>query len=100
MKTATFHPQSNGALEKSLGTIKDLLKTFMAVNGTEWDQNLNLVCLAFNTATHESTGLIPFDMTFDRKANLPSTLATTSSLTHQVLLDIWKTRHEEYLNYQ
>ena len=90
VKTTAFHPQSNGALERTHGTIKVLLKTFMADNKTEWDQNLNLVCLAFNTATHESTGLTPFEITFRRKANLPSTLATTSSLTHQELLDIWK----------
>ena len=36
-------------------------------------------------------------MIFGRKANLPSALATTSSLTHQELLDTWKKRHEEYL---
>ena len=36
-------------------------------------------------------------MTFGKKTNLPSTLATTSSLTYQELLDIWKKRHEEYL---
>ena len=69
----------------------------MAVNKTEWDQNLNLVCLAFNTAVHESTGLAPFQMAFGRKSNLPSILATTTSHTHQELLDIWKRRHEEYL---
>ena len=88
MKTNAFHAQSNGALERTHGTIKELLKTFMADNETEWDQNLNLVCLAFNTAMHESTGLTPFEMTFGKKANLPSTLATTSSFAHQELLDI------------
>ena len=31
------------------------------------------------------------------KKNLPSTLATTRSFTQQELLDIWKKRHEEYL---
>lgn len=97
IKTTAFHPQSNGALERTHGTIKDLLKTYMADNETEWDQNLNLICLAFNTAVHESTGLTPFEMTFGRKANLPSALATTTSLTHQELLDIWQKRHEEYL---
>ena len=36
-------------------------------------------------------------MIFGRKANLPSALATTSSLTHQELLDIWNKPHEEYV---
>ena len=97
VKTTAFHPQSNGALERTHGTIKELLKTFMADNETEWDQNLNLVCLSFNTAVNESTGLTPFEMTFGRKANLPSTLSTTSSLTYQEILNMWKKRHEEYI---
>lgn len=97
IRTTAFHPQSNGALERTHGTIKDLLRTYMADNETEWDQNLNLVCLAFNTAVHESTGLTPFEMTFGRKANLPSILATTTSFTYQEMLDVWKKRHEEYL---
>ena len=97
IKTTAFQPQTNGALERTHGTIKDLLRTYMADNETEWDQNLNLVCLAFNTAVHESTGLTLFEMTFGRKANLPSALATTSTLTRQELLDICKKRHEGYL---
>ena len=40
MKTTAFHPQSNGALERTHGTIKDLLKMFMADSETEWDQNI------------------------------------------------------------
>ena len=59
--------------------------------------NLNLVYLTFNTAFHESTGLTPFEMTFGRKVNLPSALSTTSSLTYQEILDMWKKRHEDYL---
>ena len=97
IKTTAFHLQSNGALEKTHGTIKELLKTYMADNETEWDQNLNLICLAFNTAVHESTGLTPFEMTFGRKANSPSALATTSSLAYQGIFDMWKKRHKEYL---
>ena len=97
MKTTALHPQSNGELERTHGTIKDLLKTFTADNETEWEQNLNIVRVAFNTATHESTGSTLFEMIFGRKANLPSTLATTSLLTYQELLDIWKKRHKKYL---
>ena len=97
MKTTAFHPQSNGALERTHGTIKELLKTYMPDNETEWEQNLNLVFLSFHTAVHESTGLTRFDMTFGRKANLTSTLTTTSSLTNHEILDMWKRRHEEYI---
>ena len=96
IKKTALHPQSDGALERIYGTIKDLLKSYMADNQTEWDQNLNLVCIAFYTTVHESTGLTPFEMT-GRKANLVSVLVINTSLTLQELLDIWQTRHEKYL---
>lgn len=46
-------------------------------------------------AVHESTGLSPFEITFGRKANLA--LATMSSLPYQTILEMWKRRHEDYL---
>ena len=78
IKTTTFHPQANGALERTHFTIKDLLETFIADNGTEWDLNLNLTYLAYNVAVYESTELTPIEMSFGRKANLPSILNTTT----------------------
>ena len=72
------------------------MKTFIADNDAEWDLNLNLTCLAYNVAVNGTTGLTPFEMTFGRKANLSSILATTTSINHQELLDIWKKRHESY----
>ncbi|XP_033225426.1 uncharacterized protein LOC117178222 [Belonocnema kinseyi] len=43
IKTTALHPQSNGALERTHGIIKDLLKIYMADNETKWNQNLNLI---------------------------------------------------------
>ena len=92
-----FVSQSNGSLERTHGTIKDLIKTAMEDNQTEWDDNLRIVCMAYNTAVHETTGYTPFELTFGKKANLPSILATTPSLTRQELVDIWKRRHDKYI---
>ena len=53
--------------------------------------------MAYNTAVHETTGYTPFELTFGKEANLPSMLATTPSLTRQELVDIWKRRHDKYI---
>ena len=74
----------------------ELSKTYMIENEIEWNQNLNLVCLAFYTAVHESAGLTSFDMAFGGKANIPSGLSTTSFLTYQKILEIWMKRYEDY----
>ena len=44
------------------------------------------------------TKFTPFELTFGYKANLPSAIATTSSLTKNELINLWKTRHVKYIN--
>lgn len=98
IKTTTYHPQSNGSIERAHSTIKDLLKTCMADNGIEWDKTLKIIALAYNTTKHEGIGISPFQATFGREnANLPSSLATTPNLRYDDLIQMWKLRHEEYL---
>ena len=85
IKTPTFYPQSNGSLERAHAVVKDLLRTAIADNRTEWDLNLKIICMAYNTTAHEKTGYASFELTFGRKANLPFTLVTTQSLSHNEL---------------
>lgn len=97
IKTTTFHPQSNGALERAHSTIKDLIRTNMSDNQIEWDKTLKFICMAYNTMIHEGTGYSPFHLTFGRDANLPSLLATTPCLKYSELIRLWKERHEKYI---
>lgn len=97
IQTTAFHPQSNGSLERAHSAVKDLIKTAMEENKNDWDENLKIIAMAYNTAKHEGTGFSPFELTFGRKANLPSMLATTPSLKYEDLISLWKTRHEKYL---
>ena len=97
IKTTNFHPQSNGSIERTHSTVKDLLKTCMKDKQNEWDENLKLICMGYNTSVHETTGHTPFELTFGRTANMPSTIATTPSITQEQLFKLWKTRHDNYL---
>ena len=82
IKTTSFHPQSNGSLERTHAVISDMLKAIQNDNETEWDQNLNFVCLAYNTMVHDATGYTPFELTFGHKANLPSTISQNPQRTY------------------
>lgn len=82
IKTTSFHPQSNGSLERTHAVISDMLKVIQNDNETEWDQNLNFVCLAYNTVVHDATGYTPFELTFGHKANLPSTISQNPRSTY------------------
>lgn len=97
IKTTSFHPQSNGALERTHATIKDLIRTCTTDRQNEWDEVINLICLGYNTSVHEGTGHIPFELTFGHKANMPSAISATSTLSREELFKLWKKRHESYL---
>ena len=75
IKTTSFHPQSNGSLERTHAVISDMLKSIQKNTDQEWDKLLNFLCLAYNTMVHDATGFTPFELTYGRKANLPSTIS-------------------------
>lgn len=97
IKTTSFHPQSNGSLERTHSTIKDLIKTCTLDRQNDWDENLKLICMGYNTSVHETTGHTPFELTFGHKANMPSTISATPSITKEQLFKLWKTRHDTYI---
>ena len=66
---------------------KNLIKTAMEDNQTEWDVNLKLITLAYNTTVNESTGYTPFELTFGREANLPSSLTKVPVMTYNQLIE-------------
>jgi ribosomal protein L6P/L9E len=74
VKTTSFHPRSNRSLERIHGTVKDLIRTSLHDNDKEWDEILDFICLGYNTSLHETTGFAHFELTFGRKANLPSAI--------------------------
>lgn len=75
IKTTSFHPQSNGSLERTHAVVTDMLKSIQRNSDEEWDDQLNFVCLEYNTMIHDSTGYTPFELTFGHQANLPSTIS-------------------------
>lgn len=53
--------------------------------------------MAYNTTVHSTTKFTPFELTFGRKANMPSAMALNLILSQIDVFQNLKTRHEEYL---
>lgn len=73
---SAYHPQTNGALERSHATLADYLKHYINQNQTDWDNWIDFAMLSYNTTIHSSTKFSPFELIFGIKPKLPSSITT------------------------
>lgn len=76
LTTTAYHPQTNGALERSHSTLKDYIKHFINSNQTDWDDYVPLAMFNYNTLVHSSTKFTPFELIFGHKPILPSSITS------------------------
>lgn len=74
LMSSAYHPQTNGALERSHSTLKDYLKHYINDNQTDWDEYLKFAMFSYNTAIHSSTKFTPYELLFGHKPILPNSL--------------------------
>ena len=67
----SYRPQSNGVVERLIGTIKNMLWKFCQENPKDWINLLDQVMFAYRTSIHTSTGHSPFFMDKGRSARIP-----------------------------
>lgn len=68
MSTA-YHHQANGQVERANQTIETLLR--QRENQEDWDEDLQLLIHAYNTAKHTTTGVAPFRVIHGQNARTP-----------------------------
>ena len=92
--TSAYHPQSNGALERSHSTLKDYLKHYINQNQTNWDKYIPLAMFSYNTHIHSSTKFTPYELLFGHKPILPSSITEYPELryTYETYYDQLKYR--------
>jgi hypothetical protein len=74
LNTVAYHPESNGALERSHKTLVTYLRSYVDSKPSSWDQWLPFACFMFNTTPHSITLYSPYELLFGRRCNIPGEL--------------------------
>ena len=61
----------NGQIEKTIQTLKDMLRMCVFDFKQDWDQYLSLVEFAYNNSYHSSIGMPPYEALYGRKCRSP-----------------------------
>ncbi|CDJ63306.1 hypothetical protein ENH_00040050 [Eimeria necatrix] len=60
--SSSYHPQSDGQTERVNRTLEQMLRTYIRSDEREWERLLPALELAYNTTSHSSTELSPFEV--------------------------------------
>ena len=70
-RTTTFHPHTNGSLERSHLVLTKYLNMFIS-KYSDWDEWTDLAAFSYNTSIHEGTGYTPHELVFGKIVRVPS----------------------------
>ena len=71
LRTTPYHPECDGETERFNRTLHPMLLALVKDDKDDWDQHLQQLAFAYNTAVHATTGYTPFELVYGRKAKLP-----------------------------
>ena len=71
--STTYHPQTNGLVERQNRTLVNMLRVYCLRYMTDWDKYLPQVVGAYNSTKHSTTGDSPFMMLTGRERAMPLT---------------------------
>ena len=67
VRTTTYHPQTNGQVERYNRTMATQLRHYISDDSRRWDELLPVLTLAYNSQPHRSTGIAPFELVIPRR---------------------------------
>ena len=71
--STTYHPQTNGLVERQNRTLVNMLRVYCSRYMSDWDKYLPQVVGAYNSTQHSTTGISPFMMLTGRERAMPLT---------------------------
>ena len=70
--TSSYHPQTNGTVERANSTLLQTIRAYIADDQSNWPKLLPSIMMAFRSMPNtESTGYSPYEMVFGETMNLP-----------------------------
>ena len=63
-KSAAYHPQSQGAIERFHQTLKNMMRSYCFQYQKDWDEGIHLLLFAAREAVQEALGFNPFELVF------------------------------------
>jgi len=64
--TSTYHPQTNGQVERFNRTLQNMLRNYVNEHQSDWDVYAHTLAYAYNNHVHRSTGTTPFELILSR----------------------------------
>ncbi|XP_069180908.1 uncharacterized protein [Procambarus clarkii] len=71
IRSSPYRPQSQGAIERFLSTLKTILRVFCAEQGAEWDEAVYPALFAIRNPVVESLGFSPFQLVYGHEIRSP-----------------------------
>ncbi|GJV39954.1 putative reverse transcriptase domain-containing protein [Tanacetum coccineum] len=69
--STVYHPQTDGQSERTIQTLKDMLRACVIDFGNGWVKHLLLVEFSYNNSYHASIKAAPFEALYGRKCHSP-----------------------------
>ena len=70
-RTTPAHPRSDGMVERSNRTIKEMLAKYINKKQDDWDLYLDYMVMSYNATPHDSTNITPYRMVFGEEMRMP-----------------------------
>ena len=97
LRTTTYHPKTDGMVERSNRTIIDVLSKYGEKEG-DWDLRIPLVLFALRTSEHVSTGFSPFQLVYGREARIPWDIVYGSPPSILMPLEKWVAERKKQMS--
>ena len=81
--SSTYHPETDGQIERVNQVLEDMLRMYVMDRQTHWEDYLYLVEFSYNNRYHSSIGMAPFQALYGHLCRTP---LSWDSLEDHILL--------------
>ncbi len=94
-----FHPQTNGQMKKVNGVLNQYLINYVNTNKKDWGEHLGLAEFYYNSTTHSTTKMSPFELMLRKEGRKSMDLTIPMGWRYHSknIVEMLKGREEKYV---